>query len=144
MHTRTEPSPTTTVGTYTELVDQVRLEGAYRTRAQAEDAIRVVLAGLGRQLAGRERLDLAARLPLEAALLLTAYTAEPRPSNGLRFVKDIAARTDTTPGVARWDTGSVLTVVATLAGADLLTRILTRLPSGWALLFGRAELAPAA
>lgn len=144
MHTRTETSPTTTVGTYTELVDQVRLEGAYRTRAHAEDAVRVVLSGLGRQLAGRERLDLAARLPIEAALLLTAHTAERRPLTGLGFVKDVAARTDTTPGVARWDTGSVLTVVATLAGPDLLTRILTRLPTGWALLFGRAELAPAA
>ncbi|MFI6984011.1 DUF2267 domain-containing protein [Embleya sp. NPDC050154] len=144
MQTRNEPSPTTTVGTYTELLDKVRLEGAYRTRAQAEDAVRVVLSGLGRQLGGQERLDLAARLPLEAALLLTSHTAEPRPAGGLGFVKDIAARTDTTPGVARWDTGSVLTVVAALAGPDLLTRILTRLPSGWALLFGRAELAPAA
>ncbi|MGW1998279.1 DUF2267 domain-containing protein [Embleya sp. NPDC001921] len=144
MHTRNEPSPTTTVGTYTDLVDKVRLEGAYRTRAQAEDALRVVLSGLGRQLTGRERLDLAARLPIEAALLLTAHTAQPRPSSGLDFVKDIAARTDSTPGVARWDTGSVLTVVAALAGPELLTRMLTRLPTGWALLFGRAELAPAA
>ncbi|MFF4121556.1 DUF2267 domain-containing protein, partial [Streptomyces sp. NPDC001714] len=31
-----------------------------------------------------------------------------------------------------------------LAGPDLLTRILHQLPSGYALLFGRAELTPAA
>jgi uncharacterized protein (DUF2267 family) len=154
MHPRPEPSATAATstatdatvvtGTYTELVDKVRLEGAYRTWEQAEDAVRVVLSGLGRQLAGRERLDLAARLPLDAAFLLTSHSSEPGPLTGLGFVKDIAARTATTPGIARWDTGSVLTVVAALAGPDLVTRILARLPTGWALLFGRAELAPAA
>ncbi|MFI6584627.1 DUF2267 domain-containing protein [Embleya sp. NPDC050493] len=143
MHPRSETS-SVALSTYADLVDKVRLEGAYRTREEAEDAIRVVLSGLGRQLTGRERLDLAARLPLEAALRLTSHTLDPEPSTGLGFVKDIAARTGTTPGIARWDTGSVLTVVAALAGPDLVTRILTRLPAGWALLFGRAELAPAA
>ncbi|MGW3450281.1 DUF2267 domain-containing protein, partial [Streptomyces sp. NPDC001076] len=44
----------------------------------------------------------------------------------------------------RWDTGSVFSAVAALAGPDLLTRILRQLPSGYALLFGRAELTPAA
>ncbi|MGC0417910.1 DUF2267 domain-containing protein [Embleya sp. AB8] len=144
MHPRNEPLSAPAVSTYTELVDKVRLEGAYHTREQAEEALRVVLRELGRQLADRDRPDLAARLPLEAALLLTSHTTEARPSTGLGFVKAIAAHTGATPGVARWDTGSVLTVVAALAGPDLITRILTRLPPGWALLFGRAELAPAA
>jgi hypothetical protein len=34
--------------------------------------------------------------------------------------------------------------VAAYAGPDLITRILHRLPTGYALLFGRAELTPAA
>jgi uncharacterized protein (DUF2267 family) len=143
MHPRSETS-SMALSTHSDLVDKVRLEGAYRTREQAEDAIRVVLSGLGRQLTRRERLELAARLPLQAALLLTSHTLDPEPSTGLGFVKDIAALTGTTPGIARWDTGSVLTVVAALAGPDLISRILTRLPAGWALLFGRAELAQAA
>ncbi|GHD80850.1 hypothetical protein GCM10010317_103330 [Streptomyces mirabilis] len=44
----------------------------------------------------------------------------------------------------RWDTGAVFAAVAALAGPDLLTRILRQLPSGFTLLFGRAELTPAA
>ncbi|RPK43120.1 hypothetical protein EES37_17650 [Streptomyces sp. ADI91-18] len=55
-------------------------------------------------------------------------------------MKDLAARTGATPATARWDTGAVLTVVARLAGPDLLARILRRLPDGYALLFGQAEL----
>lgn len=35
----------------------------------------------------------------------------------------------------RWDVGSILGVVARIAGPDLLDRILTRLPSGYAILF---------
>jgi len=38
----------------------------------------------------------------------------------------------------------VLTVVAGLAGPELLTWILARLPQGYALLFGRAEVMQAA
>lgn len=56
----------------------------------------------------------------------------------------IATRTGGTPATARWDTGAVLATVADLAGPDLLDRILTQLPSGYALLFGRAELVQAA
>ncbi|KJY17238.1 hypothetical protein VR43_30815, partial [Streptomyces sp. NRRL S-104] len=55
-------------------------------------------------------------------------------------VKDLAARTGTSPAVARWDTGAVLAVVARLAGPGLLARILHRLPDGYALLFGQAQL----
>ncbi|MCZ9344056.1 DUF2267 domain-containing protein, partial [Streptomyces sp. TRM76130] len=38
----------------------------------------------------------------------------------------------------------VLSVLPPLVGDDLITRILDRLPSGYALLFGRADLTPAA
>ncbi|MER6611349.1 DUF2267 domain-containing protein, partial [Streptomyces sp. NPDC000927] len=44
----------------------------------------------------------------------------------------------------RWDTGSVFAAVAAHAGPDLITRILHQLPTGYALLFGQAELTPAA
>jgi hypothetical protein len=47
-----------------------------------------------------------------------------------------------TPATARWDVSSVLSVLPTLAGEDLVHRILTQLPPGYALLFGRAELDP--
>ncbi|WP_101392822.1 DUF2267 domain-containing protein [Streptomyces sp. TLI_146] len=129
---------------YEQLLEKVRYEGAYPTRERAEQVVRLVLAGLGRQLTGEERVDLAARLPFEAARVLTAQVPDTQPLTGWAFVKDLAARSGTSQAAARWDTGTVFAAVANLAGPDLVTRIVHELPSGFALLFGRAELTPAA
>ncbi|GAA1287832.1 hypothetical protein GCM10009646_89570 [Streptomyces aureus] len=95
-------------------------------------------------LTGDERVDLAARLPLKAARVLTAQIPDTQPLTGWAFVKDLAARTGACLATTRWDTGSVFAAVAAHAGPDLITRILHQLPTGYALLFGRAELTPAA
>ena len=126
--------------TFHQMLERIRYEGAYPTRERAEDVTRAVLAALGRQLTGDERVELAACLPVEAALDLTGQIPVLQPLTGWGFVKDLAARTGATPATARWDTGAVLAVVGDLAGSGLLDRILTQLPSGYALLFGRAEL----
>ncbi|MFE1314718.1 DUF2267 domain-containing protein [Streptomyces sp. NPDC058755] len=144
MTDRRAPLQHTPVMTYEQLLEKVRYEGAYPTRERAEEAVRLVLAGLGRQLTGDERVELAARLPFEAATILTVQIPDTQPLTGWAFVKDLATRTGDTLGTTRWDTGSVLCAVAALAGPDLLTRILHQLPSGYALLFGRAELTQAA
>ncbi|WP_423247202.1 DUF2267 domain-containing protein [Streptomyces pratisoli] len=130
--------------TYEQMVEKVRYEGAYPTRARAEEAIHLVLEGLGRQLTGDERVALTDRLPFEAARVLTTQIPDTQPLTGWAFVEDLAARTDASLATTRWDTGAVFAAVAALAGPDLLTRILGQLPSGYALLFGRAELTPAA
>ncbi|MFF7211810.1 DUF2267 domain-containing protein [Streptomyces sp. NPDC008238] len=124
------------------MVEHVRYEGAYPNRDRAEQAVREVLAGLGRQLVGEERVALAARLPVEAALEFTAQIPCRQPLTGFAFVSDLAVRTGGTPATARWDAGTVFAVLGRLAGEDLISRVLTQLPSGYALLFGRAELAP--
>ncbi|MFF4798839.1 DUF2267 domain-containing protein [Streptomyces sp. NPDC001351] len=129
---------------YEQMLEKVRYDGAYPTREKAEQAVRLVLAGLGRQLTGDERVDLAARLPLEAARILTAQIPDTQPLTGWAFVKDLAARSGASLATTRWDTGSVFSAVAAYAGSDLVTRILRQLPSGYALLFGRAELTQAA
>lgn len=131
--------------TFEQMLERVRYEGAYPTRAAAEERVRAVLAALGRQITGDERVELTARLPYEAAVAFTREipTTE-EPLTGWAFVKDLASRTGTTVATARWDTGTVLRVVAQLAGEELLSRVLARLPSGYALLFGRAELTRAA
>ncbi|MFI9645159.1 DUF2267 domain-containing protein [Streptomyces sp. NPDC052040] len=136
-----QPAPATS---YEQMVEKVRYEGAYPTRERAEEAIRLVVAGLGRQLTGDERVELAARLPLEAARLLTAQIPDTRPLTGWAFVKDLATRAEASLATTRWDTGAVFAAIAAIAGPALLTRILRQLPSGFALLFGRAELTPAA
>ncbi|WP_200264121.1 DUF2267 domain-containing protein [Streptomyces sp. HSG2] len=126
---------------YRQFLEKVRYEGAYPTREKAEDVVRRVLAGLGRGLTGPERDDLVASLPVEAARLLTSQAPDPRPLTGAAFVADLAARTGASLATTRWDIGSVLSVVAAHAGPGPITRILARLPAGWSLLFGRAELA---
>jgi uncharacterized protein (DUF2267 family) len=135
-----EPTSARPGMTFHQMLERIRYEGAYPTRERAEDVTRAVLEALGRQLTGDERVELAACLPVEAALDLTGQIPAPQPLTGWGFVKDLAARTGSTPATARWDTGAVLAVVGHLAGPGLLDRILTQLPSGYALLFGRAEL----
>ncbi|GGY62350.1 DUF2267 domain-containing protein [Streptomyces xanthochromogenes] len=144
MYSLREPATARPGMTFHQMTERVRYEGAHPTREQAEDVTRTVLAALGRQLTGDERVELAARLPVEAAVDLTAQIPDAQPLTGWGFVKDIATRTGATPATSRWDTGTVLSVVGHLAGPDLLDRILTQLPSGYALLFGRAELTQAA
>ncbi|MGW1171355.1 DUF2267 domain-containing protein [Streptomyces sp. NPDC002550] len=107
---------------YEHMLEKVRYEGAYPTREKAEEA---------------------ARLTLEAACLRAAQILDTQPLGGWAFGKELAARTGASLAT-RWDTGSVFSAVTVYAGPDLITRILRQLPSDYALLFGRAELTPAA
>ncbi|MFC8507272.1 DUF2267 domain-containing protein [Streptomyces sp. NPDC057411] len=125
------------------LLERVRYEGAYPTRERAEHAVRSVLGALGRQLVGDERVELAALLPFEAAMDLTAQIPATTPLTGWEFVKDLAQRTGRSPATTRWDVGAVLAPIARLAGPDLTDRMIRQLPPGYALLFGKAELLPA-
>ncbi|MDD9380412.1 DUF2267 domain-containing protein [Streptomyces sp. ZAF1911] len=140
MHDQPRPYPALPAMTFDQMLERVRYEGAYPTIERTEEAIRSVLAALGRQITGDERVDLAQCLPVEAALVLTAQIPDIEQLTGWDFVKDMASRTGTSPAIARWDTGAVLAVVSRLAGPDLLARILHQLPGGYALLFGQAEL----
>ncbi|MFF4262246.1 DUF2267 domain-containing protein [Streptomyces virginiae] len=140
MYDQPRPNRAAPAMTFDQMLERVRYEGAHPTRERAETAVRTVLAALGRQITGDERVDLAQCLPVEAALTLTAQIPATEHLTGWGFVKDLAERAGATPAVARWDTGAVLAVVARLAGPDLLARILRRLPDGYALLFGQAEL----
>ncbi|MET8291590.1 DUF2267 domain-containing protein [Streptomyces sp. NPDC051639] len=139
-----EPATARPSMTFRQMLETIRYEGAYPTRERAEEVTRGVLEALGRQLTGDERVDLAACLPAEAALVFTSQIPDLQPLTGWSFVKDLATHAGVTPAVARWDTGAVLAVVAHLAGPGLMDRILGQLPSGYALLFGRAELTQAA
>ncbi|MFF3886139.1 DUF2267 domain-containing protein [Streptomyces sp. NPDC001914] len=128
--------------TFDQMLEKVRYEGVYSTPGQARDVTRRVLQALGRQLPDDERRELASALPQEAAELLTSQDTDTvtMPLTGWGFVKDLAERTGASPATTRWDTGAVLGVVARLAGDDLTARIVCRLPEGYALLFGRAQL----
>ncbi|MFI0501374.1 DUF2267 domain-containing protein [Streptomyces albogriseolus] len=128
-----------------ELVDAVRDSGQYATRPEAESVTRIVLSALGGHVVGDERVDLARALPEEAARVVASQIPATRPLTAAEFVDSVAARIEgATPATARWDVSSVLSVLPPLVGDELVTRILNQLPPGYALLFGRAELTPAA
>ncbi|MEV4043916.1 DUF2267 domain-containing protein [Streptomyces sp. NPDC049744] len=146
MQSQTAPTTTATEPAmpFVQMLEQVRYHGAYPTRERAEDVVSAVLAALGRRVTGEERVELAARLPREAARIFAAQIPGTDSMTGWAFVRDLATRTGGTLATTRWDVGSVLGVVGRLAGPALLDRILAQLPSGYAILFGRAELTQAA
>nr|BFD84605.1 hypothetical protein StreXyl84_40060 [Streptomyces sp. Xyl84] len=139
--TPTEADSATTSRTWQTLTDRVREAGGYTTRAQAERVTRTVLSALGTHVTGDERVALARALPEEAARVIAAQIPVVRPLTAREFVESVASRLDnSTPATARWDTGTVLTVLADLLPPPVLTDVLAQLPPGYALLFGRAEL----
>ncbi|MEU7412653.1 DUF2267 domain-containing protein [Streptomyces sp. NPDC042638] len=128
-----------------ELTEAVREAGQYPTRAEAERITRTVLTALGGHVTGDERVAMAQALPREAGRLIASQIPAPHPLTAREFVDSVAARIEgSTPATARWHVSSVLSVLSTHLGETLTTNVLTQLPQGYALLFGRAELATAA
>jgi uncharacterized protein (DUF2267 family) len=128
-----------------QLIEQVRYSGRYATGEEAEDVLRAVLTVLGSHVSGDERCELARLLPVEAAAILTAQIPLTEPLPAPVFVDAVAGQLPTCTGPeARWATSTVLSLIAQLAGEDLSLRLLSELPRGYALLFGRAELTAAA
>ncbi|UNO42017.1 DUF2267 domain-containing protein [Streptomyces sp. MST-110588] len=132
---------------YDELVKAVKKEGRYPTERMTERVVHDVLAALGRQLVGDERVELARLLPDEAAVAFVSQIPSPQPLTAGEFTRALAEASGVdgaTEATARWDAGSVLTVLTRHIDPGLLRRILHQLPEGYALLFGQARLAPAA
>ncbi|GGR80430.1 MULTISPECIES: DUF2267 domain-containing protein [Streptomyces] len=125
-----------------ELTEAVREAGQYTTRAEAERITRIVLSALGGHVTGDERVALAQALPPEAGRVIASQIPATHPLTAREFVDSVATRIEgATPATARWDVSSVLSVLAARIGETLTTRVLSQLPPGYALLFGRAELA---
>lgn len=124
-----------------DLLADVQDAGQYPTAAKAEQVTRSVLAALGAHVVGEERVDLARALPQEAARVVADQIPATRRLTAAEFVDSVAACSEgATPVTARWDVGSVLSVLPPLLGDALTPRILAQLPPGYALLFGRADL----
>lgn len=143
---RTLPQPTTSREQdegWRSLTEAVQEAGQYTTRAEAERVTRIVLSALGGHVIGEERVALARALPHEAATVVASQIPATRRLTAAEFVDAVAARIEgATPATARWDVSSVLSVLPPLLGEDLTNRIIAELPTGYALLFGRADLAP--
>jgi uncharacterized protein (DUF2267 family) len=129
---------------YRLLLQQVRNLGRYTCDEDAERVLDAVLAALGSQLTGEERRELAAALPGRARAVFGSRMALPRSLAAPAFVEAVARTLNTSPTGARWDVSSVLAALSDLVGDHLTDRLLTGLPRGYALLFGRADLSTAA
>ncbi|MDH6119696.1 DUF2267 domain-containing protein [Kitasatospora sp. GAS204B] len=126
------------------LLQQVRDLGRYHTNQEAERVVHAVLATLGGQLIGEERCDLAAALPEPARTTFASQIPLTQPLDPHAFVDTVASTLDATTDAARWHTGAVLAALTNLADEPLTGRVLTQLPHGYALLYGRADLTAAA
>ncbi|MCX4750534.1 DUF2267 domain-containing protein [Kitasatospora sp. NBC_01287] len=129
--------------TWHHLLKQVRDLGRYDTDQEAERVVHAVLATLGGQLIGEERRDLAATVPEPARTTFASQIPLTQPLDAHTFVDTIATTLDTTADAARWHTGAVLAALTNLLGEPLTGRVLTQLPHGYALLYGRADLTAA-
>lgn len=125
---------------YDEFLAQVRERGEYASRQEAEQATRVVLDVLASRLSAGETDDLAAQLPTEAAILLTEYDGETESFGVHEFLRRIGVETGATESTARWDASAVLSTVADAVSGGELNDVLTQLPSGFAVLFGKSAL----
>ncbi|MEU6868932.1 DUF2267 domain-containing protein [Streptomyces sp. NPDC046876] len=118
----------------------VQERGEYATTEEAERSSRVVLALLGAHLVGDVRNELAAHLPETLALVLLNPLQSHEPLSPERFIRATAAWIEgATEKTATWDVSAVLSVVADVAGDDLMNQILLQLPAGYDLLFGRPQ-----
>lgn len=131
---------------WNELVARVREYGRYATDAETKQVTRVVLSAIGGHLSNGVREQVAGRLPATAAETLRFYRLPAtKPLTAPEFVETIERRLDSaTSATARWDVGSVLSVLAEVCGDKLTEQVLADLPDGYALLFGRARLMSAA
>ena len=86
--------------------------------------------------------DLASQLPGPLGQALADAKPQQAESFGIEeFYRRVAERIGARPRTAEWDASAVLTALAEAVSGGELNQILGRLPSGYALLFGKADLA---
>ncbi|MDN3296580.1 DUF2267 domain-containing protein [Streptomyces ficellus] len=121
------------------LIDRVQERGGYAAWHEAAGALQSVLEILGAHLVGDDRSDLARLLPRQCVPLLTDVAPASEPLTPSAFVDAVAARDELEVAAARRAVTAVLFTIAEVADDALLRRILTQLPPGHAVLFGRKE-----
>jgi uncharacterized protein (DUF2267 family) len=125
-----------------EFVAAVRDLGEYADRVEAEVVAMWVLEVLARRLTSAEASDLAAQLPGPLATAVQRRGGQPAETSGAEaFLRQVAERIGARPGTAEWDASAVLSTLADAVSEGQLNRLLALLPSGYAPLFGKPELA---
>lgn len=127
---------------YDEFLARVRERGEYTSRDEAETITREVLHVLAQRITPGEAADLAAQLPASLQPVLTSNGHTQAEAFGIKeFYERVAARTGARPRTALWDASAVLSTLADAVSGGELNQIISQLPSGYATLFGKADLA---
>ncbi|GAA1434437.1 DUF2267 domain-containing protein [Streptomyces thermospinosisporus] len=127
---------------YDEFLARVRERGEYNDRDEAAAVTNAVLEVLAQRISPGEVRDLASQLPDPLGDVLNRAAPQQAESFGIEeFHRRVAERTRARPRTAEWDAGAVLTTVADAVTGGELNQIISQLPSSYAVLFGKADLA---
>ncbi|MEV6297266.1 DUF2267 domain-containing protein [Streptomyces sp. NPDC051896] len=125
-----------------EFLARVRELGEYDSQDEAAKVTEAVLSVLAQRIRAGEVDDLASQLPGPLGQALAEAKQPQAESFGIEeFYRRVAERTGARPRTAEWDAGAVLTTLAGAVSGGELNQILSQLPSGYAVLFGKADLA---
>ncbi|GHE79357.1 hypothetical protein GCM10014715_38180 [Streptomyces spiralis] len=125
-----------------EFLARVRERGEFYSQDEAQKITEDVLGVLATRISPGEVDDLASQLPMPLGQLLTEAKRERAESFGVEeFYHQVAERTGARPRTAQWDASAVLTTVADAISGGELNHVISELPSGYAALFGKADLA---
>ena len=127
---------------YDGFLARVRERGEYKDQSEAADVTNAVLEVLAQRISPGEVKDLASQLPGPLGEVLDRATPQQAQSFGIEeFYRRVAERTRARPLTAQWDASAVLTTVADAVTGGELNQIISQLPSSYAVLFGKADLA---
>ncbi|MEU6807882.1 DUF2267 domain-containing protein [Streptomyces sp. NPDC046831] len=125
-----------------EFLARVRELGEYDSQDEAAKVTEAVLSVLAQRISPGEVDDLASQLPGRLGPALAEAKPPQAESFGIEeFYRRVAERTGARPRTAEWDASAVLTTVAEAVSGGELNQIISQLPSGYAVLFGKADLA---
>ncbi|NGO08888.1 DUF2267 domain-containing protein [Streptomyces sp. HC44] len=126
--------------THTEFLAVVREQGEYADIDEAARVAEAVLSTLGERLQPAAADHLADQLPLEIGEFLTGVGESGRTWGVQEFLHQVAVTADDDEETARLHAEAVLTALARTVSGGELNKLLSRLPAGYAELFGHAEL----
>jgi uncharacterized protein (DUF2267 family) len=127
---------------YDEFLARVRERGEYASRADAEKITKDVLGVLAERITPGEAADLAAQLPAPLRPVPTGDGHTRAESFGIEeFCQRVAARTGARPRTALWDASAILSTLADAVSGGELNDVISQLPSGYAVLLGKNDLA---
>ncbi|MDN3294334.1 DUF2267 domain-containing protein [Streptomyces ficellus] len=124
-----------------EFLARVRERGEYASQDEAAQVTTAVLEVLAHRITPGEAKDLAAQLPARLKEALVTDGDRPTESYGVgEFCRRVAERTGAHTRTAQWDASAVLSTLADAISPGELNQIISQLPSGYAVLFGKPDL----